>query len=348
MVEGLHLRLMPRRVVFNNKENGSYDRVQSIQFGPDGSKLIYLASKDGRKFVVVDGKESNKYDGELTMFDMAVFSSGGTQTAYLFSNLIKAEGFVVVNDQIINNKELVYDWISSPQFSSDGSRFTYRASKDGKSFFVVDGKKYVACDVVDNFIFSPNSKNFIYLCVDEHQGRSIMNENGSIIRIDDEAKKVIRGLSWTHSNEVVYVVENTRENRMISSSIVMNGKEIQTSYEYIFNLSFSSDGKRMIYKARKDQKEIIVVDGKEYGVQNPELTPAFLNANPIFSNDSKHFAYIAEYNQKQSIVLDGKRGKEYDQTYGPYFSPDNRYIAYGAKRGNELWWIVEDIEKQGK
>lgn len=50
------------------------------------------------------------------------------------------------------------------------------------------------------------------------------------------------------------------------------------------------------------------------------------------------------------IVVNGKEGKEYNYVYPPVFSPDGKYIAYGAillnkdKNEVEFWWTVEELK----
>jgi len=43
-------------------------------------------------------------------------------------------------------------------------------------------------------------------------------------------------------------------------------------------------------------------------------------------------------------VIGTKEGRLFDQVVtDPIFSPDSKKIAYGARLGNDLWWIVEDV-----
>jgi hypothetical protein len=65
-----------------------------------------------------------------------------------------------------------------------------------------------------------------------------------------------------------------------------------------------------------------------------------------FSNDSQEIFYVTRKAGKFFIVINDKESRAFDEIYGePKFSPDNKYIGYGAKLGNELWWIVDEVEK---
>jgi roadblock/LC7 domain-containing protein len=76
------------------------------------------------------------------------------------------------------------------------------------------------------------------------------------------------------------------------------------------------------------------VEGKRYNVvHDPQYTP-----------DGKSLMYIAQINNKAFLVTNGIEGKKYDEILTiPVFMPDGKHIAYGARQGNELWWIVDPI-----
>jgi len=43
------------------------------------------------------------------------------------------------------------------------------------------------------------------------------------------------------------------------------------------------------------------------------------------------------------MVINGEESESYDDIREPIFSPDGRYVCYGARIGNELWWVVDEI-----
>ena len=64
-----------------------------------------------------------------------------------------------------------------------------------------------------------------------------------------------------------------------------------------------------------------------------------------FSSSGRRVAYIAKSNGKKLVVVNGQESQDYDDiTYGPIFSSDSKYIAYGAKNGRDLWWIVKKVK----
>jgi len=69
---------------------------------------------------------------------------------------------------------------------------------------------------------------------------------------------------------------------------------------------------------------------------------------PFFSPDSKRLAYGAKTGDKLFVVLDGKEEKQYDGILGgtPVFSPDSKRVAYGAKTGDKLFMVVDGKEEK--
>jgi len=115
------------------------------------------------------------------------------------------------------------------------------------------------------------------------------------------------------------------------------------------SIVFSPDGKRMAYRARKDEKELVSVGGAE-GSGYDEVT------DPVFSPDSKHVAYCAcSEGDKACVVVDGVEGPEYDWMWSDsiVFSPDGKHVAYLAARdmsddtgfpGSKKLAVVDGVE----
>ena len=91
---------------------------------------------------------------------------------------------------------------------------------------------------------------------------------------------------------------------------------------------FSPDGKRVAYAAMKDEKWLLVLDGRaEPGVRR------IMAGTPVFSPDGKRARLRRQERGKWFVVLDGQPGPEYDGIMAgtPVFSPDGKRCAYGAK-----------------
>lgn len=155
--------------------------------------------------------------------------------------------------------------------------------------------------------------------------------------------------------------------------LVINGKK-SNGYDFLssYDLRFSDDGKEFAYVAKKDKKyfvvnnlvyspnneklvysamskengkleSFIVINGTE-GKHFPDLSEYYFGAifDIIFSPDSKNMAFKIKQKQKQFVVINDKERQIYDFISKPKFT-DNTHVEYGAKLGNELLWIVEEI-----
>ena len=188
----------PKKVV----PGALYDSILNPVFSPDGRKFSFIAKKDGKDFLVVDGNEapipSGLYpwppvlaaDGSAGVIIVGktgafpyrafngrkilvpgtykecadlTFSPDGRGYAYV---AIKNEHFLIVSDGV---EGPVYDRVISPQFTPDGSRLVYRARKGGKRFVVVADpktgkvlKEFPKYERVFETIFTADGKSVAY------------------------------------------------------------------------------------------------------------------------------------------------------------------------------------------
>jgi hypothetical protein len=118
------------------------------------------------------------------------------------------------------------------------------------------------------------------------------------------------------------------------------------------SLTFSPDGQRLAYRAKRLEKEakglglfelekavkkLVVVDGKEFNGYDGSITDDL-----VFSPDSKHLAFQAFILGEEFVVLDGKKAISYRAASTPVFGPDGEHFAYVASRGASFCVIVFD------
>lgn len=154
------------------KESRLYDSIATRKFSDDGSVFAFVAQKDGKNIIVLDGQEEALPAGEYPWpfavrpdnKGVGIFSTNNDQNrSYLhqafFNNGIKSsiykEGseltyskdgkhyaFVAVKNEqflmVLDGKDgPVFDRVITPAFSPDGRFLVYRARQDGKRFVVV-------------------------------------------------------------------------------------------------------------------------------------------------------------------------------------------------------------------
>jgi Tol biopolymer transport system component len=104
--------------------------------------------------------------------------------------------------------------------------------------------------------------------------------------------------------------------------------------EHFSKVSFSPDSERLAYTALKDDKWVVVNNGKT----GPKWDQVMFM---LFSPDSKRFAYAAKQNNQMFLITDGKVGNRYEKINNPVFSPDSKHIAYMFEKDG-MWSIAVD------
>jgi len=363
--------------------NGRKEKIGSTKTPPESpifssdSKHIAYMDYDGKyHYIVIDGKRSKPY--EWIDEDSLVFSPDSTKIAYIAGKIVieKLEGreypifkyFVVINDE---EGKAYNEEISPPIiFSPDGKKVAYiageRVSEGGirftKEFLVIngeEGKRYHEI-IPWTITFSRDSEQVGYIAVEKIFGSGgIIKEKKEFIVVNREEGKrydEIRGFGFAPDGKIVYGITEGGKEYLIINDEKSNG------YDWIEGwVTFSRDGKRVAFVVEEKEEKFAVIDGKEEKIYDEV-------GSPIFSPDSKHFVYSARSGEKEFIVINGTEGRFFDKVwfpaamvfdvemlaYNPYgikaigFDPDSKYIAYGAKIGQELWWIVDEVAKFGQ
>ena len=260
-------------IVVNNQEGKPYDRVRYIIFGPDSKKLAYIADKEGKELVVTNGKESKAYESVENL----TFSPDSKRLAYVTRKEEKEgmnpwlrEYVVVVNDQ----EGKVYNAIENLVFSPDSEKLAYVAGylEENeilvKKFFVVvdgrEGKIYSKIvlfgPTVEKPLFSPDSKQLVFVAWDEYETPDGFHETRRFIVIDGKEEEVSytidsSTLTFSPDSKKLAYVASQRE----KSFVVVTGQKGK-EYDKIWGISFSSDGKYIIYGAKIGNELWRIVD----------------------------------------------------------------------------------------
>lgn len=287
------------KYIKDKKYNSGYKRTiiispnlkrYAIVFRKTGGTMWVVEKKfHPKEFVILDGKESKKYD----YIDEAFFTSDSKYFVYL-SFTEGGEKYIVV----INGQEKSYEEIKSE--GKPVNNLIIRSS-DGNSFAYVAGE---GCGQKNKLSSEPYSGTLIKKC-----NYYFVVVNGK----ENKKYEYIENLTFSPGGKhLVYIAQEGRK-----KFVVIDGKEGKR-YDDIWGLTFSPDGSRFAYltmegedrSVLKKRKILVVIDGKESKRYDNVLSPL------IFSPNSKHFAYIAvDYNQESQreefIVLDGEEGNRY-------------------------------------
>lgn len=117
-------------VILDGKEQQKYDWIEefSLTFGPHSNRLAYVAHKGDKEFVVIDGNEEKRY--QMVQWQPPLFSPDSERVAY----------------SVGKKTVLTEKW---------------------RSAVVIDGRRGRFYDYVGSFVFSPNSRFFAYVAANE-------------------------------------------------------------------------------------------------------------------------------------------------------------------------------------
>lgn len=255
-----------------------------------------------------------------------VFSPDGGQVAYLAMK--GTERFVVIGEKRGN----AYEWVRVPFFSPDGKKVAYLAGREGKSFIGVNGKEFEAFGIACRPVFSPDGSKIAY---EVKGGDKKIGVNREFVVVGNKKGKPydeVRRLGFSpDGGRFVYAARKGD-----TWFVVVNEKE-GSAYETVEGLTFGgTDGRQLIYQAKREGKEFIVIEGEEKPADEVEAQLSDIEDSPV--------AYRVEKNGKWSVFIGHRESKAYDYVGTIILSKDGKFVGYGARIGQELWWKVEKVE----
>lgn len=257
---------------------------------------------------------------------LPVFSPDGSRVAYV---AVKgAERFVVINGK----KGKAFDWARTLFFSLDGKKVAYLAGRKGKSFIGVDDREIAAYGNACRPVFSPDGRKVAY---EVKGGDEEVGEDKEFVVVGNKkgpAYNEVRRLGFSPDNR--YFVYAARKGD--KWFVVVDDKE-GPAYDAVEGLVFGgSDGLQVMYRARKEGKQFIVIGSEERPADEVEIPAPSPEVSPI--------AYRIAKEGKWYVVIAGKESEAYDYVSPLVFSQDGKFVGYGVKIGQELWWKVKIVE----
>src|SRR5207253_1711826 len=114
----------------------------------------------------------------------------------------------------------------------------------------------------------------------------------------------------------------------------------------VLHASFSPDGEKLAYVARRGQKHLVVFDGME-GREYDQILERSRDSCFTFSPDGKHLAYLAMLGGKQILVVDGKESELDGGIASLTFSPGSSRFAYQLSHpGNKCRVVIDGTRGQ--
>lgn len=341
------------RIVLDGAEGAPYDNIDDLTFSPDGKRLAYVAKKGDQTFVVDGNKESNPY----RFIERPIFSPNSQRLGFE-----AVEGRQQIQSIVVDGQEGGwYEWIGGFTFSPDSTTIAYPAQGGEHQFIVVDGVEGKRYDRVLEVMFKPDSNTVIYKAMElgdgeckgavpdpegtiefegldgKHRCTNTTNDSWFLVVGDEEEAKynaVGRQVFFSPSGEMIYFVRD-HEGMLW---VVHGDQRISILGDGSFFSLDASEGGQIAYRVK---------DGEEwYAVVNGVQKQRFEGVNPpIFIGDTDKAFYKVSQGNKEALSIDDRITEYYDRIFLDTLTFDETYtkVAFGVQKGNELWWIVEDL-----
>ncbi|MFH1455146.1 MAG: hypothetical protein ABIF22_02395 [bacterium] len=309
-----------QKVIINGVEGKEYRHVYGLTFSPDSSKFVYTAN--GKPSTAINNVEKNQiYDPDI-------------------------KSFIVVNG--VESKMYEPDTYSSVTFSPDSLKLVYVARENKKSFLVINDqeiKNNGTYSEIEHVVISSDSKNIAYSAYNGSSWKLVINGQESV----ENYPVTLSPIFSSDSKKIAFIAGDFGNNYIVVITLEDGKKTIGKAYNSMKDLQFSPNSQNIAYIAKDNGEDFVVlnsVEGKKYN--EPEKYSINTISNLAFSPDSQKLAYIVKQNNKMIVVANEKEGELYD--YISYvvnvltFSADSKKVMYGARKGNEFWWVVDDLQ----
>ena len=146
----------------------------------------------------------------------------------------------------------------------------------------------------------------------------------------------MRSSSIPRSAQVAYIGRDGTE------WFLVRGEQKTGPYKAIGALTYSNDGNRLAFGARRRNRNAMVTILPEN-----EESPEFDGVGSLrFSPDSGKLAYVADVKGQKVVAVGDERSEGADAIDYPRFSGDGSKITYGAVGGRQLWSRVMRLREQ--
>ncbi len=306
--------------------HSEFDNGHPLVSSPDDSHLAYIATDQGQRFVVLDGKRQKAYD-EIIGWKV-VFSGNSQHYAYLARSngtpIIVVDGREVASScgwvKGFSKQERLAFWLSP-----DGQRLAYIRPQGTNFTMVVDGKSSQIWDSIDwdqkplrdpdldTGLFSTDSAHFSYAATRSETNYIVLDDcqiaDATSLHFSPDGKR------WAYVNG--------------SDAVVVDGVPGQKFSGYVRELEFSPDSKNFAYMVGNG----LVEQGIYFFVLNGKRSPEF--SVILMEYHRAHHIAIGCSGETTTLFIDGNkmgtiRGEIDIEAVA--VSDDGRRIAYPIQR----------------
>jgi|GEM_PF-2039961 len=360
-----------KRVVVNGVPGKWYDDVKGygMQFSSGAETFCFQAEFGDKELPVCNGADGSLFD-DLEFLEMSddgahVLVAGsvdGMYRVYLDGKQVRETPNRMWEGAVARNGKGA--WIERGRDPQTGTEFAMVVTTDGS-----EGQKYPA--IHGNPLFTQNRAELYYIAEKEGGDRFL-------VRDGEELKPTMgSGYKFTVTPDSAYYAYVAQSDMV--RSMVING-QIGPDFSSIWDpATFSVDGQRHIYSAKKGEEAFLVVDGlivsHGFGALKSVVGESFSPdgsrwaagfelsdeeyvvvvdgkevgrgqgspARIVFSPDGTRVAWLEKQKNSSRAYLDGKAGPEVRDIFDgepPQFSPDGQHLVYFTRDKDKKMHIV--------
>ena len=329
-------------VVVEGKEYGPFDDNGPPVFSPDSQHVAYEAQIGALWHIFVD---SAKSDGAVSYFDPPLFSADSSRLVRFENSKDGNTGRMVFTDLSFNKPVITVLQSINYKVSADLSRIAVIDRQEGKYQVKLIGmaqpEKVTAGAIYDEIrqlAFSNDAHHVAYVA---------KKGAGFILVLDGKEEAIPEGeYPWPPAirpdGKGVGLIIVGSKGAFMHQAFIDDGIRAPAKYKECADLTYSRDSKSHAYVAIRNERFLIVTNGKEGPMFDRVISPQF-------SPDGKFLVYRARQAGRRFVVVADVTGKiikelpRYERVFEPVFTEDGKSMAYGVKDGNQLWWKVEKL-----
>lgn len=238
--------------------------ARTFVFSSDEKRWAILARDRGRVACFVDGEAVGTY--EEPSRDAPIFSSDGAHIAFLGQR----DGSWFVN--VDGSESRAFESVGGFTFSPIGNGFAYAAKQNGKWFVVIDEHDTGHFDEVARSSPQYSESGKIVYGARNEQGWLVFRNGETVVQAEALGARTPRFIPRSESIAVIEV-------RASGMQLSIDGVPLSRTFTGITDLVFSLNGKRMAYAAAESQFSWMqVVDGV-CGVTYEKVEPVLFSAD---------------------------------------------------------------------
>jgi hypothetical protein len=331
------------RMVVDGQEGPPFSAVQQPVFSPDGLHLAYQAMAGERWHLVADGTTSG---GTATRYDRHEFSGDGSRLVFVDDVDTNGLGRLMVSDLAFKAPTMVAVGVASFALDPARVRVAAIAGPDGQRQVLVAAldqpgrvERGPVYGAVDGLTLGDKGAP-TYVAERGGQWRMVVGEVEGLIT---PGEFVVFGPVPRPDGAVVSAAVASRSTGQVTvRRFGREGWQVGPAYQEAEGLAWDADGHLLAYAARKGDRWMVVVDGKE----GPPLDRV---VSPAFAPGGRWVVYRARQDGQRFVVLAGRDGatvRQYpphEQVFQVHFTAGGAGLAYGTKDGRRLAWTEEGL-----